>query len=122
MNYSEIVDKVNNGFKMQDEADKLGISKRTLQRRLKAEGFIYDSETKKYIKEVNGEDIKDILIVSENSGKNTTMSSANRSFTVQDDIHRALKLKAVLEETDMSKIVNDALKQFIESKYFDLRV
>ena len=104
-----IVDMYKSGKTLDVIAKELGVSKRTIQRRITEEGYEYNREQKTYIKVKDVEikqEIKEVIV--------------NRTYAIQQDIDTALKLKSVLEGKTVTDILRDILKNNIEQKYFDM--
>lgn len=94
------------------------VSKSTIQRFFKKCNYSYDKVSNKYIKNVSCETI-DI----ENSASCETMKkekTSTSSYTIPHSIYRALKFKAVDEDKNNNDIIAEALKAYIEDKYFNI--
>lgn len=115
MDIVAIVKKLNEGSTMEIESNQLGISRRTLQRRLKENGYIYDRDIKKYVN-VNCDKEDNLQIKIENN------ISLNRTYSIDADNYKALRFKAAIEVKDMSTIVNEALRNYIEEKYYNVNI
>lgn len=137
MDIEQIVENINNGSTVKLESEKLNISDRTLQRQLKNAGYEFVRKEKKYIKTSGAaspdaspkkkqEDLIDAPQKDFNRALTTTQTAPqkiiSRTYSIQEDILKALKLKSVLEEIDMSEIVNAALKSYIEEKYYNFKL
>lgn len=118
MDLEKIVENINNGSTVKLEAEKINISDRTLQRNLKNAGYEFVRKDKKYIKtpgaDAPGDAPKDLIVSSQ--------KSISRTYNIQEDTLKALKLKSVLENKDMSEIVNSALENYIEEKYYNVNL
>jgi len=110
----EIVYMYNNGKSLEQISEELGVSKRTIQKRLSDLGFQYDRLEKKYIKVL--ENIEGLEETKTN--KNVII---NRTFVLPQNISIALKLKATLEGKTVTNILKDILQNAIEPKYFNMK-
>lgn len=110
----EIVDMFNNGKSLEQISEELGVSKRTVQKRLSNLGFQYDRLEKKYVKVL--ENIEGLEETKTN--KNVII---NRTFVLPQNISIALKLKATLEGKTVTNILKDILQNAIEPKYFNMK-
>jgi hypothetical protein len=110
----EIVDMYNNGKLLVQISEELGVSKRSVQRRLSHLGFQYDRLEKKNIKVL--ENIEGLEETKTN--KNVII---NRTFALPQNISIALKLKATLEGKTVTNILKDILQNAIEPKYFNMK-
>ena len=110
----EIVNMYNNGKSLEQISEELGVSKRTIQRRLSDLGFQYDRLEKKYIKVL--ENIEGL-----EETKTNKKVIINRTFVLPKDISIALKLKATLEGKTVTNILKDILQNAIEPKYFNMK-
>ena len=99
---------------MEQISEELGVSKRTIQKRLSDLGFQYDRLEKKYIKVL--ENIEGLEETKTN--KNIII---NRTFVLPQNISIALKLKATLEGKTVTNILKDILQNAIEPKYFKMK-
>ena len=110
----EIVYMYNNGKSLEQISEELGVSKRTIQKRLSDLGFQYDRLEKKYIKVL--ENIEGLEETKTN--KNVII---NRTFVLPQNISIALKLKATFEGKTITNILKDILQNAIEPKYFNMK-
>lgn len=131
---------------LKDIAEKVGMSKSTVQRRLVADGWKYNNKTGKYEKNINGETSNNVsretLNTETNSNSETinnetnvnngtintetnvsreTINIVNRTYGIPEDIDRALKIKCAIEGKKAVDVVREALKNVIEPKYFNLK-
>ena len=44
------------------------------------------------------------------------------AFWLDENLHRRLKIQAIIEKTDMSKIVNELIAGYIKKKQPDLKI
>lgn len=123
------------GLNLQDIAQKVGVSKSTVQRRLVADGWQYNKKTSKYEKNVSRETIENAsnetinnesnipseTINNESNIDSETINIVNRTYGIPEDIDRALKIKCAIEGKKVIDIVREALKNAIEPKYFDFK-
>ena len=110
----EIVDMYNNGKSLQQISVELGVSKKTIQKRLSDFGFQYDRLEKKYIKVL--ENIEGL-----EEAKTSKNVIVNRTFVLPQNISIALKLKASVEGKTVTTILKDILQNAIEPKYFNTK-
>lgn len=123
MDIVAIVNSLNDGSTMENESSNLGISRRTLQRRLKENGYIYNRDTKKYIN-LNCDKEENLQIKIEDNviENNINNVSVNRTYSIDEDNYKALRFKSAVEVKDMSTIVNEALRNYIEQKYYNINI
>jgi DNA-binding transcriptional regulator LsrR (DeoR family) len=113
--YNDIADMYNNGKTFEQISKELGISKRTIQRRLSDSGFKYVRLEKKYIKV--SEDIEKL----EEEIQTSEKIIVNRTYSIPQEIDIALKLKSALEGKTVTEILKNILQNGIESKYFNIK-
>ena len=134
---------------LKEIAEKVGISKSTLQRRIVADGLQYNRKTNKYETNipnlnVNGEtnipngtennetnvsretikkatNVSNGTINNETNIVDETINIVNRTYGIPEDIDRALKIKCAIEGKKVIDIVREALKNAVEQKYFDMK-
>lgn len=104
------------GLSLRDIGEKIGKSKSSVQRTFNNNGWFYDKKSKKFLcKENNEEDFEPKI-------KKTTRDEQffYTSFGIYNETYRALKIKCAMEDKKIVEVVNDALKSFIEEKYFNM--
>lgn len=116
MDINLIIENLNNGATLDSEATRECVSKRTIQRRLKENG--YSRKDGKYI--LDSEAPTDHGASPREKKK--TIKKVSRSYVIEEELATALRLKAAIENIDQSDIVNDALQKYIEEKYFNLSI
>lgn len=112
MNINEIIKLFNeDGKTLADIGLIVGKSKSTVQRFIAKSGYVLNKETSKYTNNVSRETLQSSKTIK-------TSSLKNRTITLPGDLNKALKLKAVLEDKTSLEIIQDALRAYIEDKYF----
>lgn len=112
----EIADMYNGGKTLEQISVELGVSKRTIQRRLTDSGFKYVRVEKKYIKVSEGKDLEE-----KNKNNENENVIVNRTFALPQDIAIALKLKATLEGKTVTDLLREILQNSIEPRYFNMK-
>lgn len=120
----KIADMYNNGMTLKEIGEQFGVSKSTIQRVLAKGGFVRNNETGKYAITVSDK----TNVLHETSINDTNVSNetinleklVNRTYAISEKIDRALKIKSAVEGKKSVDVVRDALKAYIEDKYFDM--
>lgn len=133
MNPMEIVKFYNeDGMSLSAIGTKIGKSKSTVLRILVKAGYTFNKSTGKYETNVSRETINsdNNIINQENNSNNVDNNVScktikkdklvNRTYSIPEKIDKALKIKAVIEGKDAVEIVREALRSFIEDKYFNM--
>lgn len=111
--------------KLEDIAKELKVSKGTISKNLKANGYCFNKAVKQYVKETtntgNNKLINNVSRETLNNGNNKNGKGKNCTFELPKELATALKLKATLEGKSMVDIVIKALKDTIETKYFNIK-
>ena len=120
INIDEIVKMYNDeNLSLSQIGDKISKSKSSVKRMLNNAGWFYDKDIKKFVfinKDIN----KDI---NKNLNKTVVNSNKDISYTtvgIYNDIFKALKIKCAVENLKQFEVINNALKDYIELKYFDI--
>lgn len=125
------------GLSLSVIGEKLSRSKSTISNRLAKGGYIRNNVTGKYEKNVSRETLEEQLNIETNvlnetdSNRNkenneTNVSSeiieemVNRTYLISSKIDKAMKIKSAVEGKKPIDIVREALKAYIEQKYFDM--
>lgn len=127
INIDDLVTMYNNGMSLVQIAEKVGLSKTTIQRNIVKDGYVRNNETKKYEKNVSHEtniNCGTNNIESNNSSdtiKNEEQEKmVNRTYAISEKIERAMKIKSAIEGKKPVDIVREALQNYIDDKYFDM--
>lgn len=125
------------GLSLSAIGDKLSRSKSAISNRLAKGGYIRSKLTGKYEKNVSCETSEEQLNIETNvsnetnnngnkGDSKTNVSSktieemVNRTYLIGSKIDKAMKIKAAVEGKKTIDIVKEALKAYIEQKYFDM--
>lgn len=116
------------GLSLREIGLKVGKSKSSIQRNFNNNGWFYDKDSRKFvreeeIKENDSEVRKQIKKDLKNRVVKTTSREEELSYTsfgIYHDVLKALKIKCAVEDLKQFEIVNDALRKFIEDKYFNM--
>lgn len=126
------------GLGLKEIAEKVNISKSTIQRNLIKAGYQYNRKANKYeinisdetINNGNNVETKDVNTDTnvtngttniETNVSRETIDIVNRTYGIPSDIDRALKIKCAIEGTKVVDIVREALKNAVDPKYFDYK-
>lgn len=106
------------GSTLSDLAVGFNVSVRTLTRKLKDNGYIFDRAINKYILQDNvlRETISKESLSNDDNG--VTIKNVNRTYLIPENLDRALKIKASVEGTNVNDIIVDVLMANIEDMYF----
>lgn len=117
------------GFNLKQLAEKYGMSKSTIQRLFVAEGYVYNKLLKKYVPSDNS----NIVDIETNVSRETindktnvsretidTNNIVNRTYGIEKDVDKALKIMCAIEGKKPIDIVRQALRNAIDDKYFDM--
>lgn len=122
---NNIIELINQGLSLEAIGEQIGKSKSTTQRLLVKMGYTYDKTMKKYINQnetvENNVNNENVLRGTINNVSNETIkkSTIQRTYTIDVDMEKALRIKAAVEDKEVSEVVREALKQFIEDKYYN---
>lgn len=120
---NKVIELINQGLSLEQIGEQIGKSKSTTQRLLVKMGYIYNKAMKKYINqneivENNGSG-ENVLRGTINNVSNETSEKIQRTYTIDVKTEKALRIKAAVEDKEVSEVVREALKQFIEDKYYN---
>jgi len=121
MDIKEILKMYNvDGKRLEDIAKELSVGKSSVSKAFKANGYILNKTTKQYIHK-SDEQYKQEIINTESNVSHETINTGNNkpcTFDLPIDLATALKVKSSVERVKMVKIVENALRKVVESKYF----
>lgn len=115
----------NDGLTLKEIGEKIGMSKSTVQRRLRDKGWHFDKATGKYkyqeVKEMAEENLQTSTNSKiENMDEKKVQSIGkivNRTYAISENIDRAIRIKAAIENKKPIDIIREALENYIEDKY-----
>lgn len=107
-------------------AEKVGLSKSTVQRRLTSDGWRFNKETGKYVYTVDylSSSVQSTVqneVSQEKVQPTGKIEIVNRTYGIPVDIDRALKIKCAIEGKNATDIVREALRGVIEEKYYNYK-
>jgi predicted DNA-binding protein YlxM (UPF0122 family) len=137
MDIKEMVDLYNvKGITLEAIGKETGKSKSSVQRLFAKHGYVYNKSIGKYEANVSREtienknsetNINDETNVSRETINNKTNVSretmeemVNRTYAISSKIDKAIRIKSAIEGKKPIDIVREALKAYIEQKYFDM--
>jgi IS30 family transposase len=110
------------GKRLEDIAKELNVGKSTVSKALKNNGYILNKAIKQYIQGSVEQYTQETINTGNNKTINTvpreTINTAKCTFDLPIDLATALKVKSSVERVKMVKIVEKALRNVVESKYF----
>lgn len=122
MDIQEVLKMYNDeGLGLEEIASKFNTSRKTVGKFLGNNGYVFRRSEKKYVKfnEIQ-EEVNDVSQVTVNTGNNKTSNTVKCTFDLPGDLAKALKVKSAIDGVKMVKIVEEALRKQIESKYFEI--
>lgn len=124
INIDDLVTMYNEGMSLVQIGEKVGLSKTTIQRKIVQSGYTRDSETKKYIKNIPSETNNNDRTI--NNGNNNLVKVnkkgkfISRTYAISEEMDRAIKIKSAIEGKKPIDVVREALKSYVDEKYFNM--